>query len=910
MRNNDFISLIRVLILAFTVLFNSTLIAGEFERHIREDGSLNLQEIQATIDSLGLRFSVTKNYFTNMTVEQRKLYTGALSRDRSIDYPKSLHRPELMYPSFLDWRNFNGNNYVTGVRDQGNCGSCWLFSSVAMVESRLLIASEIPGQDIDLSEQYVLSCISSFFPDDWLYTNDCAGGYHEDALTFLVHEGTPTEVCFTYEANDGIPCNNSCSETNDLLATLAEWSWVTTFEVKNFNNIKAALQEGPVVTTIGVHHSLYAYSGGIYSAHGSGYTGMDHAVLLVGYNDVEQYWIAKNSWDTTWGEEGFFRLSYDSGCQFGQWTARGSCNPIIVPQILSAKVLNIFAGIDLFVQANVREGTYPISNFNLFYRVDRGPTVKRAVTYQGSDTWSALLGQYSAGTKIAWRLEVQDQYRIKTTWPEDSVWSTFTVIEPAMAVYVSSTGDPGNSGLSPGETLNSISDGIERAAYTGAPVVKVAEGTYTTSSTIEMIEGISLYGGYNQDFTVRNPLLHETVINDIQPGEQWTRTFNFASGITNQTTLDGFTVNGGKGNSTHLIVIRIMGAPTISNNIIRGWLTGSLDRAITVHGDGGAVIINNTIVCRSDHSTDQGIYVDAFAIIVNNIILSSGNGSSRLVTFRGGSGAVLYNNLIIGGSATTNFVIHIEGSNDIDIRNNIIYGANGTTIYGLWEQNNDQGPAILQNNNFFGLNYLARLRRGGMVTLVTDILDLNNNEILSPTLSGENINIDMITNGYFVDADNGDWRLAVHCPGSISRGGHDLSVEFAALGIPGVDRNGNPRIEKAWSIGPYDASATTYTGVPVLPPASFNLEQNFPNPFNPATTISFSLPIQAKVQLVIYDPAGRKVRSLFDGVLVPGRYHHVWDGQCDMGRLVSSGIYYYRIMAGNEIQTRKLILLR
>ena len=205
-------------LLATTQVISTSAIADDTRKHVKADGRLDLEAIQATIDSLGLRYTITRNKFTEMTIEQRRKYAGALTPDPRKEYPTPVIRSNLAPPAYLDWRN-NGGDYVTDVRSQGGCGSCWDFGSVAMLESRLLIESGMPGQEIDLSEQYVLSCIAD--------TNNCDGGYHAAALSFLVNNGTPTESCFPYVATDDIPCSNSCFDTPNQLEYLDEWTGVT-----------------------------------------------------------------------------------------------------------------------------------------------------------------------------------------------------------------------------------------------------------------------------------------------------------------------------------------------------------------------------------------------------------------------------------------------------------------------------------------------------------------------------------------------------------------------------------------------------------------------------------------------------------------------------------------------------------
>ena len=95
-----------------------------------------------------------------------------------------------------------------------------------------------------------------------------------------------------------------------------------------------------------------------------------------------------------------------------------------------------------------------------------------------------------------------------------------------------------------------------------------------------------------------------------------------------------------------------------------------------------------------------------------------------------------------------------------------------------------------------------------------------------------------------------------------------------------------------------------------LPPKPLTLYQNFPNPFNPQTNISFFLPEPQHVMLTIYDIQGRKVRALVDKTRDAGNNKLVWDGKNDLGNTVGSGVYYYRLLAGKKIITKKLVVVR
>ncbi len=93
-------------------------------------------------------------------------------------------------------------------------------------------------------------------------------------------------------------------------------------------------------------------------------------------------------------------------------------------------------------------------------------------------------------------------------------------------------------------------------------------------------------------------------------------------------------------------------------------------------------------------------------------------------------------------------------------------------------------------------------------------------------------------------------------------------------------------------------------------PKEFSLGQNYPNPFNPTTTISYALPSNAYVKLMVYNVLGQKVKTLVDEEQAAGYKQVVWNGQNDRGEQVGSGIYFYRIQAGDFTKTAKMSLLK
>ena len=199
-------------------------------------------------------------------------------------------------PAKFDWRNVNGHSYVTGVREQKKCSACWAISVAAALESRVLITSHTPDQDLNLSEQALVSCDLDNF--------GCQGGYLARALSYLQTTGIPLETDAPYTSGEtGI--NGTCT------AAMQQNTYrVTGFEriAASVESIKSALiQYGPLFTQYVIYEDFMYYESGVYR-HVEGYIEGIHAVTIVGYDDAEQSWIVKNTWGPDWGESGYFRI--------------------------------------------------------------------------------------------------------------------------------------------------------------------------------------------------------------------------------------------------------------------------------------------------------------------------------------------------------------------------------------------------------------------------------------------------------------------------------------------------------------------------------------------------------------------------------------------------------------------------
>jgi flagellar hook assembly protein FlgD len=93
-------------------------------------------------------------------------------------------------------------------------------------------------------------------------------------------------------------------------------------------------------------------------------------------------------------------------------------------------------------------------------------------------------------------------------------------------------------------------------------------------------------------------------------------------------------------------------------------------------------------------------------------------------------------------------------------------------------------------------------------------------------------------------------------------------------------------------------------------PTEYRLSQNYPNPFNPSTSIQFDIPKEGHVVLKVYDMLGREVVTLVDDEVEAGSFDVTWNGTGDNGQVLPSGIYFYRIMTGEFVQTKKMVYMR
>jgi len=232
------------------------------------------------------------NEFGDMTWEEFKSsYVGGL-KPRVGDYIRSKNygavKPNPNIPSSLDWRT---KGVVTPVKNQGQCGSCWAFSTTGSVEGAHAIAT---GNLVSLSEQQLMDCASSYG------NQGCNGGLMDDAFEYIIANGICSEASYPYQGVDG-----TCKKCTSV----AGIKTYTNDPAGNEANLSNMIQTGPVSIAIEADQSAFQfYSGGVFSA-ACGHN-LDHGVLIVGYGTLSSkpYWIVKNSWGASWGMSGYILM--------------------------------------------------------------------------------------------------------------------------------------------------------------------------------------------------------------------------------------------------------------------------------------------------------------------------------------------------------------------------------------------------------------------------------------------------------------------------------------------------------------------------------------------------------------------------------------------------------------------------
>jgi cathepsin L len=249
-------------------------------------------------------YKVAMNKFADMTSEEFvAMYNGYKNAPvRKVEH-EFMTPQNFKAPDSVDWRD---KGYVTPVKDQGQCGSCWAFSAVAGLEGQHFAKT---GKLVSLSEQNLVDCSGSFGNEG------CNGGLMDSAFSYIkANKGIDTEASYPYKAVDQ-KCHFKAA---DVGATVTGFTDIPSGNEEALTNAIASV--GPISVAIDASNwSFQMYSSGVYDEPNCSSTQLDHGVTAVGYgvdNGTPMY-IVKNSWAEVWGMKGYIYMSRNGKNQCG-----------------------------------------------------------------------------------------------------------------------------------------------------------------------------------------------------------------------------------------------------------------------------------------------------------------------------------------------------------------------------------------------------------------------------------------------------------------------------------------------------------------------------------------------------------------------------------------------------------------
>jgi C1A family cysteine protease len=216
-------------------------------------------------------------------------------KTRSAQLPELTEEMRASLPDHFDWRDVNGDDWMTPVKNQGDCGSCWAFSAVGVMEPYYNFINDNPDLNLDLSEENLVS-------DCVMY--GCDGGHSYTSLEYIRDIGIVDEICMPYTATDSA-CATMCADPERYTVEQVVWEYyaidvdLLRYFIVNYGPVSVYLKMG------GYWENDILYCNALEE------WDINHAVVVVGYDDVSQYWIVKNSWGNDYKDNGYFKVGYD-----------------------------------------------------------------------------------------------------------------------------------------------------------------------------------------------------------------------------------------------------------------------------------------------------------------------------------------------------------------------------------------------------------------------------------------------------------------------------------------------------------------------------------------------------------------------------------------------------------------------
>jgi C1A family cysteine protease len=873
--------------------------------------TVDIEALQRQAEAEGWTFTVGENPATRYTLDELCGLRVPDNWRETANFVKIT--PRLDLPASYTWCDHGG---CTSIKNQGSCGSCWAFGTVAPLECNILIKD---GLEVDLSEQWLVSCNT----DGW----GCGGGwwahdYHQWKNDPCGDNGAVLEEYFPYTATDA-PCN--CPYTHDYW--IDNWAFIAGEDgVAPVADIKQAIMDyGPVSVAICVNSAFQAYTGGIFT--GPTCSDINHAVALVGWDDnqgTNGVWILRNSWGPGWGEGGYMRIEYGvcdvgySACFVdypGTATLRISLPdgaPAIIPPETS---------VPINVQIEEISDTYIPGSGTLYYRYDGGAYLNSALVHVSGDLYEATLPPAGCDDTPEYYFSAQGATSGIVYSPSSAPATAYTSLVGTTTTVFSDDFETDK-----GWTVQNdagLTDGPwDRGTPAGGGVRGDPPTDYDGSGQCYLTD--NAYG--NSDVDGGTTKLLSPAI-DLSAGGSAFADYAvwYTNNFGNDPNDDIFVVYVSNNNGSSWVPADTIGPQTPTPIT---WIEYSLKID-------DYVALTNQVRIRFDASDlgDGSVVeagVDDFKVYYFDCAASAVDADSSFVSLTPGTQDGLTTCPAGDGLPYEYVKVTVKDQSGApmagiaaDQITLTASPAGGTAYYGDFACTCSPADGETDANGEIRFGVTGETSISGDIQIGATVsgVALNDLEVL-PAISYD-IRVDGVVDlPDFIDfaedynTANGrsdfDWNGTVALPDFIEFAGHYQhgDVSLLAANEAGLVLTDKARaLLKDLTHVPPELREAVDRVLASSEAKEFGLT-SYPNVISQATKVTYSLPAARRIRLAVHDVQGRTVRVLADQFESAGTHTAYWDGRDDRGTMAAPGTYFIRLESHDQASTFRVVLVR
>ncbi len=790
--------------------------------------------------------------------------------------------PRLDLPASYNWCDYG---ICTPVKNQGSCGSCWAFATVGPLELNVMWKD---GREVDLSEQWLVSCNQ----EGW----GCGGGwwahdYHQFATDPCGGTGTVDEADFPYSATD-----EACDCPYDHEYLIDGWAYVDAdVDIPSIAATKQALLDyGPLSVACCVNSAFQGYTGGVFN--GPTCSDINHGVTLVGWDDnqgTSGVWIIRNSWGPGWGEGGYMRIEYGVcdmcyGAAVVDYAGTSGLN-ITLPGGLPA-TLSPGLATDIDVEIEAVNDTYVGGSGTLHYRYGGGSFFTSPLVHVTGNLFRATLPAASCGDNPEFYFSAEGVSAGTVYEPEAAPADFFAALVgelPGVFDDDFETDQGWTVENDPALTDGPWDRGVPVGGGDRGDPSSDADGSGQCYLTDNVDDNSDVDGGTTW---LISPTLDATGGSDARV----TYALWYTNNAGAEPNSDVFIVYVSDNNGSTWAPVDTVGPVTSS-----GWK----QHAFMV---GDYVGVTDQVRVRFEASdlgggsvVEAGIddfHLETFACAAGgpdpdrSYVTLTGESAGGLATCPDGDGAA-YEHLKITVRDASDSPLPGVAAAEFSID---MVPAGPTQFYGTFSM---QAAAVDAETDAAGE---IRFTLNGATSVYGDVG-------ISVTVSGTPINdLDFLPcNSFDIDLD-----------GAVD------GVDFAMFSHQYLTANQQSDFDYSGTVdGPdfamfadhylHGISPTTNgETLELLAARLFRFGPVYPNPFSDRATISYSIPTARQVRLTVHDVRGRLVRTITDQVHTAGTHAANWNGRDDYGSEVASGFYYVRFESCGQVSSCPVILVK